>query len=545
MEFNLAVLHQAIAAAVPDREAIIWRDRRLTWAELAERAQRFANLMVDHGLGVCGELDNSQPWVSPHDHMGLYLYNGPEFLEAVLGAHLARLAPFNVNYRYVEQELAQLLSSARPRVVVFHARLAPTLGGVLDQLPDGMLLLQVADDSGNDLLPGALDYETALRAASPESSTTTPTPDDLHIVYTGGTTGLPKGVLWRIGDVLRGPMAHGRQDGTPYESLEEAVAAAVKRSGLRILPAPPFIHGAGLWVAMTALASGGTVVIQDDPVRFDAVSVAALAERERVVLLSLVGDAMARPLLDALDAHPRDLAVRFLSNSAAPLGDESKRRLRGHIPGVRIGDGLGSSEAGHLGARATEATFALTDGALVLSEDRTRVMVPGEDEVGWLCTGGHHARGYLDEPERTRETFTVFDGRSLVVSGDRARLRADGTVELLGRDSMIINTGGEKVFAEEVEQCLRRLAPIVDAAVLGQPSERWGNEVVAVVQMADGVEVCDDELREAAAQEIARYKLPRVFVRAEAIRRGPNGKLDYAWARGVVSAAVDGATRTA
>jgi 3-oxocholest-4-en-26-oate---CoA ligase len=535
MEFNLAVLHQEIAKAVPDREAIVWRDRRLSWAQVAERARRFANLMADHGLGIHGGLDDEEPWTSPHDHLGLYLYNGPEFLESLLGAHLARLAPFNVNYRYVEQELVRLLGSARPRALVYHARLAPTLGAVLDELPPGRLLLQVADDSGNDLLPGALDYEAALHAASPAPTHTRPSPDDLHIVFTGGTTGLPKGVLWRIGDVMRGPMAHGRRDGAAYESVEEAVAAAVKRAGLRILPAPPFIHGAGLWVAMTALASGGTVVIQDDPVRFDADAVAGLCEREHVVLLSLVGDAMARPFLDALDARPHDLSIRFVSNSAAPLGDESKHRLREHLPGVTIGDGLGSSEAGHLGARAIEDTFDLTADALLLSEDLSRELTPDEDEIGWLCNGGHHARGYLDEPEKTRATFTVYDGRSLVVSGDRARMRGDGSVELLGRESMVINTGGEKVFAEEVEQCLRRIDGVVDSAVLGRPDARWGHEVVAVVELADGVEHADDDLRSIAAKELARYKLPREFVRADRIRRGPNGKLDYAWAREVVA----------
>jgi 3-oxocholest-4-en-26-oate---CoA ligase len=486
---------------------------------------------------VHGDPDAAAPWESPHDHLGLYLYNGPEFLESLLGAHLARLAPFNVNYRYVGTELSQLLQDARPRALVYSARLAPTLAPVLSELPDGLLLLQVADDSGHPLLPGALDFEQALAAASPEPPPSSPSPDDLHIVFTGGTTGLPKGVLWRIGDVVAGPMQLARRDGTPFQSVDEIVAVATKRAGLRILPAPPFIHGAGLWVAMTALVSGGTVVIQDDPVRFDAAAVAALAERERVVLLSLVGDAMALPLLDALDQGSYDLAIAFLSNSAAPLSADAKRRLTEHLPGLQIADGLGSSEAGHLGRRAGEATFFLTDGAVALSEDLRRELRPGEDEVGWLGTSGRHARGYLGDREKTEATFVDFDGRSLVVSGDRVRLRADGSVELLGRDSMVINSGGEKIFAEEVEDRLRHTAGVVDAVVLGRPHPRWGNEVVAVVQFAAGVELTDEGLRTAAAEQLARYKLPRAIVRTDAVRRGPNGKVDYAWARGLVESA--------
>jgi 3-oxocholest-4-en-26-oate---CoA ligase len=262
--------------------------------------------------------------------------------------------------------------------------------------------------------------------------------------------------------------------------------------------------------------------------------VAALASRERVVLFSMVGDAMALPLLEALDEGNYDLAVSFLSNSAAPLSTDAKRRLTEHLPGLQIADGLGSSEAGHLGRRAGEATFFLTEGAVALSEDLSRELKPGEDEVGWLCTSGRHARGYLGHKEKTEATFVDHDGRSLVVSGDRVRLRADGSVELLGRDSMVINSGGEKIFAEEVEDRLRHIDGIVDAVVLGRPHPRWGNEVVAVVQLAPGVDLPDDALRTAAAEQLARYKLPRAIVRTDAVRRGPNGKVDYGWARGLV-----------
>lgn len=528
------MLHQGIARAVPDREGIVWRDLRRPWSEVAERARRFANLLLAHGLGIPGDHATTQRWQSPHDHIALYLYNCPEFLEAMLGAHLARVAPFNVNYRYVAEELAQLLANGRPRAIVVHSRLAPTLAEVLAKLPDDVLVVQVADDSGEPLLPGAVEFEAALASVSDELPDTEPSPDDLHIVFTGGTTGLPKGVLWRIGDLLAGPLGLSRPDGTEFETYDEPIAIATARDGLRTLPTPPFIHGAGLWIAMGALCTGGTVVIQDDPIHFDGAATAELCERERVVLLSLVGDAMTGPFLDALDLEPRELGVRFLHNTAAPLSATTKERLLARLPRLRIIDGLGSSETGHLGSRTTESNFALSPGSVVLSEDFSRELQAGDDEVGWLCTGLRHARGYLDDQAKTEATFTTYQGRSLVISGDRVRLLDDGRFELLGRDSLVINTGGEKVFAEEVEDRLRHIDGIVDAAVVGRPHERWGNEVVAVVALRPGAELDDDAITASLGDHLARYKLPRTILRAPAIQRGPNGKLDYRWARGYV-----------
>lgn len=538
MEFNLATVHQAIAAAVPDRECIVWRDQRRSYGEVAERSRRFANLLIDHGLGMTGTFADSAPWESPHDHVGLLLHNGPEFLESLLGGHLARVATFNVNYRYVAAELESLLLGARPRALVFHSRLSPGVAAIRSSLPDDLLLMQVDDDSDLPLLSGAVDFETALAGASADLPATEPSPDDLHIVFTGGTTGLPKGVLWRVGEVLIGPIAMHRPDGSAFASLDEVVDRATRRDGLRYLPAPPFIHGAGLWVAMGALASGGTVVIQGDPVHYDGVAVAALCERERIVLMSLVGDSMAVPLLDAFDARPHDLALRFLSNTAAPLSATAKARLQHHLPGIRIADGLGSSEAGSLAARATESTFTLTDSVVVLSEDRSRELTPGEDEAGWLCTAGRHARGYLNDQAKTEQTFTTWRGRPVVISGDRARLTADGRIELLGRDSLVINTGGEKVFTEEVEERLRAIDGVQDAVVLGEPHPRWGMQVVAIVQLAPDVTLSDEDLRHGAARHLAGYKVPRRFLRTERVRRGPNGKLDLRWARQQVGGTV-------
>jgi len=533
-DFNIATIHQAIATAVPDREAMVWRDRRITWAQSAERVRRLANLLIDRKFGIHGDPAAAAPWESVQDHLGIYMYNAPEYLEGVLGAHLARLAPFNLNYRYTGAELSHLLADACPRVLMYHARLAAKVAEIRDTLAEDLLLIQVADDSGDDLLPGALDYETALADSASDPPATEPGADDLHIVFTGGTTGLPKGVLWRIGDIVAGPLQLARRDGSQFESIDEIVAVACKRS-LRILPTPPFMHGAGLWVAMTTATSGGTLIVQDTTDRFIADEVAALCQREQVAIMSLVGDAMGKPFVDALDAGQYDMSsLKFLNNGAAPMSDDTKRRLMQHIPALIILDGLGSSESGNLGARAAGDTFTLDRGGLLLSEDFSRRLDPGDDEVGWLCTATRHARGYLGDRAKTEATFVDYRGTSLVISGDRARYRSDGTIELLGRDAMTINTGGEKVFAEEVEVALRRVPGVVDALVLGRPNERWGNEVVAVVQLAPETVMSDDELRDVASNQLARDKLPRAIYRTPTIPRAANGKADYAWARTLI-----------
>ncbi len=330
-------------------------------------------------------------------------------------------------------------------------------------------------------------------------------------------------------------MQLARRDGTQFDSVDEVVAVARERT-LRVLPTPPFMHGAGLWVAMTTTTSGGTLIIQDTTDRFVADEVAALCAREQVVVISLVGDAMGKPFVDALDSRRHDLSsVKFINNGAAPMSNDTKRRLQAHIPGVIILDGLGSSESGNLGARADGDTFTLDAGGLLLAEDLSRGLAPGDEEVGWLCTATRHARGYLGDRTKTEATFVDYHGRSLVISGDRARYRRDGSIELLGRDSMTINTGGEQVFAEEVEVVLRRLPGVVDALVLGRPNERWGNEVVAVVQLAPDTAITDEQLRDIASGELARYKVPRAIYRTATIPRAANGKADYAWARELIS----------
>ena len=525
---DLATLLEAISAAIPDRECLVWRDRRRTWREVADRTRRLASVLHDHGLGVNGPA--AEPWASNHDHLALYLHNAPEYLEGLVGAHKARVAPFNVNYRYVDDELAYLFKDAQPSAVIYHASFAPALQRVLRGLDAEPLLLHVADDSNTPLLPGALDYEAALAAASADPlPDVRPSPDDLHILYTGGTTGMPKGVLWRITDLINGPF------GLPRIGLDEAVAAAVRRDRHRVLVAPPFMHGAGTWSALGAWIGGATVVLPDAVDRFDAADALATIEREHVTRMSIVGDAFARPLADRLDETGAKLnSLRQIVNSGAAINPAVRQRLAKALPSTKIIDVVGSSETGFQVTRlgADDRPFVPSPGAAVVSADRTRFLAPGEKEHGWLAKTGPIPLGYLGDPEKTAANFITLDGVQMVVAGDRAEVLADGTVKVYGRESTTINTGGEKVFAEEVEAVVRAVPGVAEALVVGRPSERWGQEIVAVVRLTADLD--DTELRAACAEHLARYKLPKAFFRTDHPLRLPNGKADYAAARAVV-----------
>lgn len=535
-DHNVAALHEAIAAAVPDRECLVAGGVRRTWAETTDRSRRLAAALADAGIGLrapSSHPDALEPWESPHDHVALYLHNGHEYLEGMLGAWKARAAGININYRYVAAELAYVLRDSGAAAVVFHGAFAPTLAEVLGDLPDVRLLLQVDDGTGAPLLPGARWYEDALAAATPRPPEGL-SPDDRYILYTGGTTGMPKGTLWRQGDFLATALG-------VRSTTDQIVDAARGRAGLRTLPSAPFMHGAAHWNAISAWISGGTVIVQDDPTRLDPVDVLATCARERVTALQIVGDPFARPLLDELDAHSDDYdltGLRFLLSGGAILSPPVKQRLVAHVPGLRIVDVLGSSETGRQAVSGHEsAAFTPERSAVVLSEDRTRRLTPGDGEIGWLAQAARVPLGYLGDPAKTAATFPVIDGVRYAVAGDRVRLLADGTIDLLGRDSVTINTGGEKVFAEEVEQALTAHPAVADAVVAGRPSERWGSEIVAVLSGRPGTDrPTDDVLRAHCRETLAGYKVPKAFCWVDRVVRSPAGKADYAWARSVAEA---------
>ncbi len=540
---NHAAAFQAIARAVPERECIVFRDRRLTYSSVHERSARLANLLAARGIGFRTERAALAGWESGQDHVALYLHNGNEYLEGMVGSALARAASCNVNYRYVDAELHHLLTDARAAAVVYHATFAPTLGRVLDDLDHRPVLLQVADDSDHDLLPGALDYEAALREAPDDDPGFELSDDDLYVLYTGGTTGNPKGTLWRQADIFDttlGPfVAAGGVDTASLEAMATTVRTSEQR---RALPGPPLMHGAGQWVALGMILGGGTVVFPDVVARFDPASTLETIARERVGVLVIVGEAFAQPLCAEIEANHHDLsALSVLLTGGAALSAGTKTKLLDLLPGILIVDSGGASETGPqlsnvsaAGGAPTAGLFQPSPSTYVLDEERTAVLQPGHDGIGWLAHDGPIPLGYLHDEAKTAATFPTVAGRRMVVPGDRARLRADGLVELIGRESMTINSGGEKIFAEEVEQALMAHPDVLDVLVVGQPSERWGQEVVAVVQLVAGSTATDDALRDCVYARLARYKAPRGFVRVDRVERSPTGKPDYPWARQVV-----------
>ncbi len=539
MEFDLATAHEAMAAAHPDRLCIVAGDRRQTYAEITARTRRLASYLHGLGLGCHTERDRLEPWQSGQDHLALYLYNCPEYLEGMLGGFKARVAPFNVNYRYVAGELRALLADARPAAIVYHAAFAPTLAAVRDELPWLRTLLQVPDRSGHDLLPGAIWYEDALASAPPDLPPVRPTPDDLYLLFTGGTTGKPKGVLWRQGDAFTELFGGSRS----VTSLDHVVDGG--RAPLRSLAAPPLMHGASQLVSINTWLTGGTVVLSDRPERLDPHDLWQVVERERVTLVVIVGDAFARPLLDQLEREHYDLSsLTVLLTGGAALSAACKARLQHHLPAVMIVDGLASSESGGLGRQvlaggtATSGTFAASSGTTVLSDQLDRALLPGHEEEGWLAKRGKMALGYLGDPDGTARTYPLVDGVRHCVPGDRAHLLADGTVAVHGRTAVTINSGGEKVYAEEVEAALKAHPAVYDCLVAGRPSRRWGSEVVAMVRLCPGWPAdagTEVALRQEAARHLARYKLPKAFVFVDDVARAPSGKADYRWAEEVAA----------
>ena len=540
-QFTVGDIHEAIAETRPEAECLVFRDRKLTWSEVTDRTRRLANFLNDRGYGCHTERADLAQQESGQDHLAIYLHNGNEYLECMLGAFKGRVAPFNVNYRYVAEELIYLLNDSSASVIVYHSIFAPILESILPQVPLITMMLQIDDESGQGLLPGAMWYEDAL--LSSRSDLPAPaSPDDLYILYTGGTTGMPKGVMWRQGDALVECFGGSRTAASVDDFLAET-------KGRRALVAPPFMHGAGHWVAFGSWNAGGTVFVPSIPERLDAHDIWSMVEQEKIDFLLIVGDAFARPLIDQLKLQSYDLStLTVIISGGAALSAHYKDELLELAPHLMIIDGLGSSEAGgqltHMSAAggASTGTFPLAPNNHVLSSDYSEVLQPGHvdaghPEAGWLAKSGRLALGYLGDAEKTAKTYPVINGVRYVVPGDRAVLTSDGLVELRGRDSVTINSGGEKIFAEEVEMAVKSHPAVLDCVVTGRPSERWGNEVVAIVHLRADTPTTHQELIEEAAKHIARYKLPKEFIYVDHIVRSPSGKADYRWAKSIANPA--------
>ncbi|MQY30424.1 acyl-CoA synthetase [Nocardia aurantia] len=538
-QFTLVGAADAAAAVLPDRELVIRGERRHTYAQIADRSKRLAAHLHARGLGCHTERDALAGHEVGQDLLGIYAHNGNEYVESLVGAFRARVAPFNVNYRYVKNELRHLLADAGATALVYHASFAPRVDEIRAELPDLRVLIQIADDSGNPLLAGAVDYETTLAATEPEPLPVEPSPDDLYVLYTGGTTGMPKGVLWRQHDIYMA--ACGGRDvnsGATVASYDEIAARAAANPGVKLMLLPPLIHGAAQWAVMSAMTTGQTVVFSPVADRIDADAIVRSIERERAVIAIVVGDAMARPLLAAVRSGSADVSsLAALANGGAILSPTVKQQWIDTVPGLVVLDGVGSSETGtqlsHVSAAGFVSTGTFTAGldTCVIAEDLGSILEAGHDGIGWLAKRNFTPLGYKGDRAKTAATFPVIDGVRYVLPGDRARHLAGGTVELLGRDAATINSGGEKIFAEEVELAIFSHPAVADVLVVGRPSARWGQEVVAVVQLVDGANADSAELIAHAAESVARYKLPKAVVFRPEIQRSPAGKADYRWAR--------------
>jgi acyl-CoA synthetase (AMP-forming)/AMP-acid ligase II len=537
-QFTVPTVAEAVAAAIGERELIIQGERRYTYAETVERSNRLAAYLHSRGLGCHTERSALAGHEVGQDLVGLYAYNGNEFVEALLGAFAARVAPFNVNFRYVKTELQYLLADSGATALIYHAAFAPRVAEVLPELPALKVLIQIADESGNALLDGAVDYESAIQSAPPPAPVQH-SPDDLYVLYTGGTTGMPKGVLWRQHDIFMTSFG-GRNlmTGECVSSIDEITARVAANPGNKLLILPPLIHGAAQWSVMMAITTGQTLVFPTVVDHLDADDVVRTIEREQVAAVTVVGDAMARPLLAAIEKGIADVSpLAVIANGGALLTPYVKERLVEALPNVMVVDGVGSSETGaqmsHLSTNGAVSTGTFNAGpdTFVAAEDLGSLLQPGHDGMGWLAQRGYVPLGYKGDAAKTVATFPVIDGVRYAVPGDRARHREDGRIELLGRDSVMINSGGEKIFVEEVETAIASHPAVADVVVTGRPSERWGQEVVAVVALADAARADAEELITHAGKSLARYKLPKAVVFRAVIERSPSGKADYRWAR--------------
>ncbi|MET9377409.1 acyl-CoA synthetase [Streptomyces sp. NPDC002992] len=544
MEYNLADLFESVVDVVPDREALVYVDhpgtgaeRRLTYAELDAAANRVAHHLIDSGI-------------RPGEHLGLHLYNGVEYLQTVLACLKARIVPVNVNYRYVEEELVYLYRDADLAALVFDAEFTERVAAALPQTEKLRHLVRVGTPPVDSAAAPALTcvpFTEAEEAGSPERGFAERSADDLFIIYTGGTTGMPKGVMWRQEDLFFAGLFGGEPAGEPVKRPEElAERVAARGAGLTFFPAPPLMHGTSTLTSFIAFNYGQRVVIHR---KYAPEEVLRTIEKEKVSSVSLVGDAMLRPLIDALHGPLKgtDLSSLFsVSSSGAIMSETVRAQFQALVPNVLLLNNFGSSESGSNG-RATDDSGPAKGFRLEVNE-RTRVVDPvtyepvAVGEPGRLAQRGHVPLGYYNDPAKTAETFFQKGDERWVLLGDMATVDEDGIVTVLGRGSQCINTGGEKVYPEEVEQALKSHPDVYDALVAGVPDPRWGNHVAAVVQLRTGAPALDLEtVQTHCRSRLAGYKIPRQLVITDRIERSPSGKADYRWARSVAAAEDAGA----
>ena len=533
-KWNFADVWEAVADGLGDAPALVHGGRTRTWREFDVRADNVGRWLLGAGVG-------------DQDKLALYLYNCPDYLEATFAAFKIGMVPINTNYRYADDELVYLWENADTVAVVFHGVFVERIEGIRDRVPGVRSWLWV-DDGTATCPPWAVPYEEAAETTGepgPEGHQRVRAPwgrgpDDIHMLYTGGTTGMPKGVMWRQDDLFARLNGGGFRKYPPEGTIDDVrTRLAEGGPGMTLLPACPLMHGTGGFTAMECLSEGGHVVTLAGR-QFDPVELLDTIEREQVNCTVIVGDAFAKPLLATLDAHPGrwDLSSLVgIISSGVMWSEETKQGLLRHHAGMLLIDAFGSSEALGIGTSVSSSSGAAKTAQFTLGPD-VRVIDPdggeikaGSGKIGVLALGGRIPVGYYKDETKSAATFQVIDGKRFSVPGDYAEIRTDGSIHLLGRGSVCINTGGEKVYPEEVEEVVKTVDGVADAVVVGIPNERFGEEIVAVVQLgpdvADGAltpEVVIDHVK----RRLAGYKAPRRIRFVDTIGRSPSGKVDYA-----------------
>jgi acyl-CoA synthetase (AMP-forming)/AMP-acid ligase II len=533
MEFNLADLFEHAADAFPDREYLVCADARRTYGEMEARANRLAHHLAAHGIG-------------PGDHVGIYAYNSVEWVETLWAVFKLRAIWININYRYVEDELLYLFDNADLKALVYQREFGPRIAAVHQGLPLLRHAIVIEDGTGAEVERDAIAYEEALASGSPERDFGPRSADDRYVLYTGGTTGMPKGVVWRHEDVFMAlgggidPMTNERVP-RPEAMVEKARAGFP----MTFLPIAPLMHGATQWATMGRSFVGDKVVLMP---KFDPRATWELVQREKVNSLMITGDAMARPLIEALDAPDAswDVSSLFaLSSSAATFSPTVKDQFFAHFPNLVMIDAVGSSESGNNGmvmVRPGETAMkggptVTRLGNTVVLDENGKPVEPGSGTIGKIARAGDIPLEYYKDPKKTAETFVTVDGVRYAMPGDYALVEADGRITLLGRGSVSINSGGEKIFPEEVEAAVKSHPDVFDCTVVGVPDERFGQRVAAVVQARSGAVPTLASVQEHCRKKIAGYKIPRELCLVAEVVRSPSGKPDYRWAKDAALAA--------